>query len=430
MFIRKMMTPYNHNEGTIDRIKYIVIHYVGALTDAAGNAVFFNRGERNSSAHYFVGHSGEVWQIIEDKDIAWHCGTKGTYKHADCRNANSIGIEMCCKTTGSPSIADECWYFEDKTVESTVALVKELMAKYNIPVSNVLRHYDVTGKTCPAPYVFNNGKHTWENFLSEIQNKRKIPKLSIIKREQRHRGRVMSNEQFIWNKLKGTIFSFSDYAIAGLMGNLYAESGLRPNNLQNTYEKTLGSDTDYTEKVNNGTYTKEEFVNDKAGYGLAQWTFHSRKRAMYEFIVEKHGKRIDDLDAQLEFLIQELTMNYGHMITALKGVRSVRDASDIVLTQFERPKDQSESVKIRRAEYGQQIFDKYGKHKTIVTEFLVRVKIPDLNIRIGPGPTYDIVGVTGIGTFTIIKQQGNWGLLRSYSETEDGWICLNYVERI
>lgn len=84
----------------------------------------------------------------------------------------------------------------------------------------------------------------------------------------------MTNEQIIWNYFKNK--GFTDAGIAGLMGNLYAESGLRPTNLQNTFEKKLNyTDDSYTKAIDNGTY--KNFVKDKAGYGLAQWTYWSRK---------------------------------------------------------------------------------------------------------------------------------------------------------
>lgn len=88
----------------------------------------------------------------------------------------------------------------------------------------------------------------------------------------------MSNEKIIWDYLKQK--GLSDYGAAGLMGNLYAESGLNPQNLQNTYEKKLGyTDVSYTDAVDSGSYSN--FVNDSAGYGLAQWTFWSRKRLFF-----------------------------------------------------------------------------------------------------------------------------------------------------
>jgi hypothetical protein len=78
----------------------------------------------------------------------------------------------------------------------------------------------------------------------------------------------------MWDYFKAK--GLNDFGVAGLMGNLYAESGLRPTNLQNTYEKKLDmSDAEYTAAVDAGVYTN--FVNDSAGYGLAQWTYWSLK---------------------------------------------------------------------------------------------------------------------------------------------------------
>lgn len=164
MKINKYLTKTNYKKATNRKIEYIVIHYVGATGGAYDNCKYFYSTYRGASAHYFVGHSGEIWQCVEDANISWHCGAL-TYKHKKCRNANSIGIEMCCKKSGST------WYFEDKTVEATIELTKELMKKYNIPASNVIRHYDVTGKQCPMPYVKNNTKHTWSAFINNLSTK-------------------------------------------------------------------------------------------------------------------------------------------------------------------------------------------------------------------------------------------------------------------
>ena len=161
MQINKLLTKTNYeNTNNTNRIKYLVIHYVGALGGAQDNCKYFYDTYRGASAHYFVGHQGEIWQCVDDADVAWHCGAP-SYKHPSCRNGNSIAIELCCKNNGN-------WYFEDATVETAVKLTKELMKKYNIPAANVLRHYDVVAKNCPAPYVNNNTKHTWSEFKSLI----------------------------------------------------------------------------------------------------------------------------------------------------------------------------------------------------------------------------------------------------------------------
>ena len=143
-----------------------------------------------------------------------------------------------------------------------------------------------------------------------------------------------------------------------MMGNLFAESALSPINLQNSYEKKLGyTDSSYTAAVDNGSYGN--FVKDSAGYGLAQWTYWSRKQNLLNFAKGK-GVSIGDLDMQLEFLMQELKSGYGSLLNTLKTTSSVSEASNGVLLQFERPADQSVSVQNKRAGYGQTYFNKYA----------------------------------------------------------------------
>lgn len=157
----KQANSSNFKVGRTSPIKYIVIHYTANNGDTAkGNADYFNRTPNlSASAHYFVDEN-EVWQSVLDKDTAWHCGAK-TYLHRECRNSNSIGIELCSRkdTKGN-------YYFKDEVVNRAIALTKELMKKYNIPVTNVIRHYDVTGKNCPAPMV--NDEKKWKDFLSKL----------------------------------------------------------------------------------------------------------------------------------------------------------------------------------------------------------------------------------------------------------------------
>lgn len=166
----------------------------------------------------------------------------------------------------------------------------------------------------------------------------------------------MANEQKIWEFLMSKIGNA--YGVAGLIGNLHAESALSPINLQNTYEKKLGyTDAAYTAAVDNGSY--DNFVRDSAGYGLAQWTYWSRKQNLLQFAQSKK-KSIGDLTMQLEFLCKELSESYSSVLSTLKTAKSIREASDAVLTKFERPADQSENAKIRRAGYGQTYYDKYA----------------------------------------------------------------------
>lgn len=155
----------------------------------------------------------------------------------------------------------------------------------------------------------------------------------------------------IYQKLKAVIGN--DLGVFGLMGNLMAESGLRANNLQNTYEKKLGmSDEEYTKAVDDGSYTN--FVRDSAGYGLAQWTYWSRKENLLKY-AKAYGCSIGDEDMQVDFLIGELMSGYTSVLNVLKSAKTIREASDCVLTKFERPADQSESVQKKRAAYGEDL---------------------------------------------------------------------------
>lgn len=153
MKINKLLTKVNKTDGRNgNKIKYIVIHYVGATGTAYDNVKYFEKELRNASAHYFVSQNGEIWQCVQDSDTAWHCGDyyyggKGGKFYGKCTNFNSIGIEMCV------SKIDGQWMYHEKTFVSTSELVQALMKKYNVPKEKVIRHFDVSGKTCPALYT-------------------------------------------------------------------------------------------------------------------------------------------------------------------------------------------------------------------------------------------------------------------------------------
>lgn len=183
-------------------------------------------------------------------------------------------------------------------------------------------------------------------------------------------------EEKIWNffmeKLSNT------YGVAGLMGNLFAESGLNPKNLENLCERRLKesgkpycTDDTYTEAVDSGKISRNEFLHPlpgkQYGYGLAQWTSAGRKSRLYDFIKAK-GVSIGDLETQLEFLYKELCEKYKTVLNTLKTASSIRAASDIVLAEFECPADQGVALKEERARYGQSYINKYGQKKVNETK--------------------------------------------------------------
>lgn len=166
-----------------------------------------------------------------------------------------------------------------------------------------------------------------------------------------------SDERRMWDYLLDKLGN--EYGVAGLMGNIYAESGLRSNNLQNAYETKLGyTDATYTTAVDNGSYTN--FVHDSAGYGLAQWTYYSRKQALLDY-AKTSKKSIGDYEMQLSFLYKELSGSYASVLSELKNAKTVLEASNAVLTKFERPADMGTAVQNKRASFGQKYYDKYAK---------------------------------------------------------------------
>ena len=155
----------------------------------------------------------------------------------------------------------------------------------------------------------------------------------------------------------------NDNGICGLLGNLYAESKLFSTNLQNSYNTKFGmTDEEYTKAVDNGSYMS--FPTDYAGYGLAQWTSSGRKAGLLNF-AHSRKKSIGDLDTQIEWLHKELTTSYKAVWNELCSPNnSVSSCARIVMTKFERPKDQSENAQQKRVQYAEDFFQQYCMKKT------------------------------------------------------------------
>ena len=203
-----------------------------------------------------------------------------------------------------------------------------------------------------------------------------------------------NNEEKIWNFLCEKIGN--EYGVASMMGNLQSESGLNSKNMENSYERKLGfTDETYVQAVDNGTYTKEQFIYDGVGFSICQWTYWTRKKAFYEYVKSK-GVSIGDLEAALEFLYQELSTSYKSVLSTLKNATSILEASNAVLFKFENPADQSASVQNYRASLGQKFYDKYAGKKVETQQEVVQVATQqpatnDVTYTVKSGDTlYDI----------------------------------------
>lgn len=170
-------------------------------------------------------------------------------------------------------------------------------------------------------------------------------------------------EQEIWQEL--VRFTGNKYAAAGIMGNLKAESNMNSSNLQETYEQSLGhTDDSYTSAVDNGTYSN--FANDSAGYGLAQWTYSTRKQGLLDY-AKQTGQSIGSTKMQVQYLENELSNGYQGVLNALKNASSISEASDIMITQYEKPANQSTDAKNQRASFGTEYYNQYSGLDASVT---------------------------------------------------------------
>ena len=159
----------NYGGNRTGPIRYLVVHYTAGFNDhAENNGIYFSREYVGASAHYFV-DDREIVQSVPDDQVAWHCGGR-QYFHPQCRNGNSIGVEMCTRWT------DGQYWITERTQENTRELLWTLMQQYDIPPENVIRHYDVTHKCCPAPFC-GAGEQNWVDFKEALMRYWKLEDL-------------------------------------------------------------------------------------------------------------------------------------------------------------------------------------------------------------------------------------------------------------
>ena len=160
------------------------------------------------------------------------------------------------------------------------------------------------------------------------------------------------NEKIVWKFLRKE--GLTEAGTGGLMGNLQAESNMRSVVYENRYKPKFGSDQDYVDMVNNGSYTN--FGLDGIGFGLAQWSFESRKQALYELCKGKIG----DIYCQLEFLMIEFKNDFTDLLEMLKTSNDLYECTIKVMTDFERSGDYSESLKNFRYSLAKNIYNEFS----------------------------------------------------------------------
>ena len=400
-------------------VQGLMLHSVGCPQPNA--SVFIKNWNKESyksaCVHGFIdANTGAIYQTLPWDHRGWHCasGNNGS------GNNTHIGIEMCepaCIKYISGSNF-ECYNKEEainavkKTWDSAVKLFAYLCKLYNLnPLADgvIISHKEGSYRGIASNH--GDPEHLWEqlgmtDYTMDTFRKAvnaMIPFIKIESNPKADSNTVLvgtNNEEKIWNYLYDNIKN--KYGVAGLMGNLYAESGLSSINLQNTYNTKLNyTDQGYTDAVDRGEYGN--FIKDSAGYGLAQWTYWSRKEGLYIYAKTKKSS-IGDLAIQLEYLMKELKESYStSVLTPLKNAKSVRSASDIVLLKFERPADQSSSVQKRRATFGQMYYDKYANGEIVATQTVTK---PTTAPVTSTKPTKQTIYVVQVGAY-LLKANAN-----------------------
>lgn len=167
------------------QIEWIIVHYTGDYGSqgrAKKTADAMQTWKRTTSTHYLVGDD-DIYQVVEDRHAAWHCPYEKSNK-CIASNTCALGVDLVehKRNTRSHSVKDMDWYFTDKVIEDGAQLVAELADRYNIPMDHIVRHFDVTGKWCPRPFVGSDinevtgetGEFAWEKFKLLVECKRHL----------------------------------------------------------------------------------------------------------------------------------------------------------------------------------------------------------------------------------------------------------------
>lgn len=333
---------------SIDRI---TIHCIVGQWTAKQGCDYFASTTRQASCNYVVGKDGSIGLCVEEKDRSW-CSSSSvndhravtietasdtTHPYAVTDSAYNALLDLCtdiCRRNGKTKLT---WFADkDKTLNYTPESTEMVMTV----------HRWFANKACPGDYLYN--------LHDEIANE-------VTTRLSGDETTTTTNyAHTIWLYLMGKIGN--EYGVAGLMGNLYAESGLHPDIVQGDIPYSSYS-KEYTADVDSGAISENDFVNNGpggGGYGLAQWTYYTRKQALYDMWKNGGYSSIGSIELALDYLWYELENSFPGVLETLKNATTIRQASDAVLHDFEAPADQSETVEEKRASNGQYYYNQFA----------------------------------------------------------------------
>lgn len=343
----------SHRNHAIDTI---TIHCAVAQWTAKQGCDYFANSSVGASCNYFVGTDGSIGLCVEEQDRSCCSSSRNNDNRA-------ITIETASDTTHPYAVTDAAYnalidLLVDICQRNGITSLKWKADKSligQVDQQNMTVHRWFANKACPGDYLYERHGQIASAVNYRLSTGGETPETPEETPET-----PVDYAPYIWNYFMGKIGN--EYGVAGLMGNLYAESGLCPYIVQGDIPVSEYS-LEYTADVTSGAISEEDFVHNGpggGGYGLAQWTYYSRKQELYDMWQSGGYNSIGSIALACDFLWYELQTSFSGVLSVLRSADSVREASDKVLHDFESPADQSTAVEETRESYGLNYYEKFS----------------------------------------------------------------------
>lgn len=462
----KVNKEYVSDNNTYERnhSQYIVVHNTdnfAAGADASAHARAQHNGNLSTSVHYYTDDKDTVYQAAPHGRGCWHVGVNyGGRMFGTVNNKNSIGVEMCV----------QAGYDYNKAFVNTVEFVRQLMAETGIPADWVVQHYDVCAKNCPSQI---RAKGMWEEFKrqigkggsgqpEEVSSYTKIMGKSVAGVEQMEHYIREKNKAVAQSVVDMLPLYLSEGEAEGVRGDIaFAQSCLETGNFgfsgsAVTLEQNNFCGMGVTDNGRKGNSFGTAQLGIRAqvqhlkAYACTEELVNGNVDPRFKYVARGFAPYVEWLGIQENPQGKGWAAGAGYVKVFYKGKDglNVRKAPcmgdnvdqvvfDGIYTVVGISED-GEWYKLKSGLYlttGKE-YVQFMESLTGASSYMVRVDIPDLNIRRGPGTDHARTGkFTGAGVFTIVEEAdgvgaGKWGLLKSYQKKRDGWISLDYVTRV